>query len=551
LLNLHKSQAHRMAFPVRIAFWGHVPSRLRWRDTALELLTTGKSPPRIPVTKKPSSPTADVVLVGAGIMSATLGVLLKEIEPALTLEIFESREDVATESSDAWNNAGTGHAALCELNYTPQLTDGSIDCSKALHINESFKISKQFWSYLVERNHLQAPGTFIHRIPHLSFIHGAKNVGYLKKRYQALSENHLFGGMEFSEDPARLAEWMPLIMEGRAKTEPVAATRVAVGTDVNFGALTRSLIVYLKGLEGVTVHLRHEVLNLHRDADESWRLYVNDKAAGQKRTVNAKFVFLGAGGGALPLLQKSGIREGRGFGGFPVSGQWLRCQNPKIIARHDAKVYGKAPVGAPPMSVPHLDTRMIDGKKGLLFGPFAGFTTKYQKNGSMLDFPLAIKPDNFVPMTAAAFQNIGLTRYLIGQVLQSPNDRFAALKEFVPLAKMEDWKLEHAGQRVQVIKKDLRRGGMLQFGTEVIYSEDGSIAALLGASPGASTSVSIMLELIRDCFHDQMRTLPWQTKLKEMIPSLGESLIGNAQLHDRINSWTCDVLDLSEDVCAL
>lgn len=500
------------------------------------------------MSTKPSSPIADVVLVGAGIMSATLGVLLKELEPGLTIEIFESREDVATESSDAWNNAGTGHAALCELNYTPQMADGSVDCSKALHINESFKISKQFWSYLVEQNCLKSPGDFIHRIPHLSFIHGVKNVSFLKKRFEALSANHLFSGMEFSEDPAQLAEWMPLVMEGRSKTEPVAATRVNFGTDVNFGSLTRSLIAYLKGLEGVKIHLQHEVLNLHRDADESWRLYVNDKAANQKRTVNAKFVFLGAGGGALPLLQKSGIREGRGFGGFPVSGQWLRCLNPDLIARHDAKVYGKAPVGAPPMSVPHLDTRMIDGKKGLLFGPFAGFTTKYLKKGSVLDFPLAIKPNNFVPMTAAAFQNIGLTKYLIGQVLQSPQARLDALKEFVPTAKMEDWKLEHAGQRVQLIKKDLRRGGVLQFGTEVIYSEDGSLSALLGASPGASTSVSIMLELIKDCFFDKMRTLPWQTKLKEMIPSHGESLIGDAQLHDRINSWTRDVLALREEV---
>jgi malate dehydrogenase (quinone) len=310
------------------------------------------------------------------------------------------------------------------------------------------------------------------------------------------------------------------------------------------------LIAHLKGQEGVKIHLKHEVLNLHRDADESWRLYVNDKATGQRRTVNAKFVFLGAGGGALPLLQKSGIREGRGFGGFPVSGQWLRCTNPELIARHDAKVYGLAPVGAPPMSVPHLDTRMIDGKKGLLFGPFAGFTTKYLKHGSMLDFPLAIKPDNFVPMTAAAFQNIDLTRYLIGQVLQSPEHRLEALKQFVPTAKIEDWKLEHAGQRVQLVKKDLRRRGVLEFGTKVIYAEDGSLAALLGASPGASTSVSIMLELLHDCFFDRMRTLPWETKLKEMIPSVGESLIKDAKLHERINSWTRDVLNLGEETAA-
>ena len=494
-----------------------------------------------------SSPTADVVLVGAGIMSATLGVLLKELDPRLTIEIFESRDEVATESSDAWNNAGTGHAALCELNYTPQKADGSIDVSKALHINEQFKISKQLWAYLVAGNRLQSPATFINRIPHMSFIHGAKDVSFLRKRHEALSGNHLFAGMEYSEDRAQLAEWMPLIMDGRDAKQPVAATRVGVGTDVNFGALTRNLISYLKGLEGVKVHLCHEVLNLHRDGDKSWCLYVYDKATEQKRTINAKFVFLGAGGGALPLLQKSGIPEGRGFGGFPVSGQWLRCENAELIARHDAKVYGKAPIGAPPMSVPHLDSRMIDGKKGLLFGPFAGFTTKYLKNGSLLDFPLAIKPDNFVPMTAAAFQNIPLTRYLIGQVLQSPAARLSALRDFVPLVKMEDWKLEHAGQRVQVIKKDPRKGGILQFGTEVISAKDGSIAALLGASPGASTSVSIMLELIADCFPEQMKSLAWQSRLKEMIPSFGSSLMADAQLHERINSWTRDVLNLREE----
>jgi malate dehydrogenase (quinone) len=497
------------------------------------------------------STTPDVVLVGAGIMSATLGVLLKELHPDLTIEIFESLDGVATESSDAWNNAGTGHAALCELNYTPEMADGSIDCSKALKINESFKISKQFWSYLVERELIPSPSGFIHRIPHLSFVHGAESTAYLRNRHEALEAHHLFGGMEFSQDPERLAEWMPLVMEGRERSQPVAATRMAGGTDVNFGTLTRNLVAHLQKLEGVSVHLSHEVLNLHREADSSWCLYVNDKAAGQKRTVNAKFVFLGAGGGALPLLQKSGIPEGRGFGGFPVSGQWLRCENPEVIERHAAKVYGKAPHGAPPMSVPHLDTRIIDGKKGLLFGPYAGFTTRYLKNGSLLDFPLAIKPNNFVPMTAAAFQNVDLTIYLIGQVIQTPQHRLDALKEFVPTAKMEDWKLAHAGQRVQIVKKDRKKGGVLQFGTEVIYSHDGSLAVLLGASPGASTAVTIMLELIQDCFPDKLKSLPWQSKLKEMIPSHGQCLIQDRHLHDRINLWTREVLGLREEAAVV
>ena len=498
-----------------------------------------------------SSP--DVVLVGAGIMSATLGVLLKELQPDLTIEIFEGLPGVAEESSDAWNNAGTGHAALCELNYTPQKADGSVDVSKALHINESFKLSTQLWSYLVQRGGIKSPEKFIKRIPHLSFVHGAKDVDFLRKRHAALTRNHLFSEMKFSTDNAELNEWMPLVMAGREQTEPVAATRVALGTDVNFGSLTRSLVAHLQSLGGVTLHLKHDVLNLHRGGEKGWLLYVQDKATGQKRTVHANFVFLGAGGGALPLLQKSGIKEGRGFGGFPVSGQWLRCENPELIARHEAKVYGKAPVGAPPMSVPHLDTRVIDGKKGLLFGPFAGFTTKYLKNGSLLDFPLAIQPNNFIPMTAAAFQNIPLTGYLIGQVLQSQKARVDALREFVPTARDEDWKLLVAGQRVQIVKKQGKLGGMLQFGTEVVAAGDGSIAALLGASPGASTAVAIMLELIEECFGPQMHSLPWQTKLKEMIPSFGSSLIKDTALDDRINSWTRETLGLGtrEEAAAL
>jgi malate dehydrogenase (quinone) len=486
----------------------------------------------------------DVVLIGAGVMSATLAILLKELQPDLTMEIFESLEGIATESSDAWNNAGTGHAALCELNYTPQKADGSVDCSKAFQINESFKISAQFWAYLVENKRIASPKSFISRIPHLSFVRGAEDVAFLRKRYEGLSRHHLFNNMEFSDDPKRLAEWIPLVMEGRDPAEPVAATRVEIGTDVNFGALTRHLVAYLQGQDGVTVRVRHEVLNLRRQSDASWRLHVLDRATGAKRFVRAKFVFLGAGGGALPLLQKSGIPEGRGFGGFPVSGQWLCCENEELIAKHFAKVYGKASVGAPPMSVPHLDTRMIEGRRGLLFGPFAGFTTKYLKNGSLFDFPLAIKPDNLVPMTAAAFQNIDLTRYLIGQVLQSPNDRLAALKEFVPQAQMKDWKLQVAGQRVQVIKKDPKKGGILQFGTEVICSKDGSIAALLGASPGASTSVEIMLKIIQQCFPDKIASVAWQTKLKQMIPSHGESLAKDADLHERIRSWVRQVLGL-------
>ncbi len=500
------------------------------------------------MTKKAPETNPDVVLVGAGIMSATLGALLKELQPDLTIEIFESLDAVAAESSDAWNNAGTGHSALCELNYTPEMPDGSIDISKALKINESFKVSKQFWSHLVQNHHIKSPKTFINRIAHLSFVMGEKDSAYLRKRFEALQPHHLFKEMVFSDDHAQLAKWMPLIMEGRDPKQAVAATRMSIGTDVNFGSLTRSLISYLKDAGGVNLNLHHEVVSLKRAPHSTWKIEVLDKSTGEKRIVTTKFVFLGAGGGALPLLQKSGIKEGRGYGGFPVSGQRLRCTNDELIAQHNAKVYGKASVGAPPMSVPHLDTRMIDGKKGLLFGPYAGFTTKYLKKGSFFDLPLSLKPDNLIPMMAAGLHNIDLTKYLIGQVLQSPVDRFSALHEFMPTAKIEDWKLEVAGQRVQVIKADKKKGGILQFGTEVICASDGSISALLGASPGASTAVSIMLELVQNCFRDKVASPEWQKKLKEMIPSYGESLIKDPHLYDRVRSWTRETLGLQEEL---
>lgn len=492
-----------------------------------------------------SKPT-DVILVGAGIMSATLGVLLKELQPELTIEIFETLDGVALESSGAWNNAGTGHAALCELNYTPERSDGSVDCSKAIGINEAFHISLQLWSYLVEQGRIKLPEDFIRSIPHMSFVKGEADVEYLRKRHAELTLNHLFEKMEFSDKPEKLREWMPLVMQGRDPSEPVAATYVANGTDVNYGALTRTMIAHLKRRKGVILHLRHEVSNLRRNADNSWCIEVKDKATKKKRRVNTKFIFLGAGGGALPLLQKSGVPEGKGFGGFPVSGQWLRCTNRELIEQHEAKVYGKASVGAPPMSVPHLDTRIIDGEKGLLFGPFAGFSTKYLKNGSLLDFPLSMKPDNMIPMTAAGIQNVPLTIYLIGQVLQSPQDRLEALREFFPEAKLEDWVLEQAGQRVQLIKKDPKKLGVLQFGNEVICAADGSLSALLGASPGASTSVSIMLSLLENCFPERIASAEWQSKLEAMIPSYGKSFSEDADLHASISDWTHAVLKLKE-----
>lgn len=479
----------------------------------------------------------DVILIGAGIMSATLGSLLKELAPDWNMKIFERLEKPGEESSNEWNNAGTGHASLCELNYTTEKPDGSIDITKAIKVNEEFQVSRQFWSYLVKSNLISNPKDFIVQLPHMSLVHGEENVNFLRKRFEALSNNPLFKGMEFSDDPEQLKEWIPLIMEDRELDQPIAATKIDSGTDVNFGALTRTLIDHLQK-QGVEINYKHQVNNLKRTEDGLWELKVKDLNTGTVERHQAKFVFIGAGGWSLPLLQKSGIPEGKGIGGFPVSGLFLVCKNPEVVKKHYAKVYGKAPVGAPPMSVPHLDTRFINNEESLFFGPFAGFSPRFLKTGSLFDLIKSVKYHNILTMLGAAVKNFSLTKYLIQQLLLTKEKRMEQLREFIPNAKSEDWDIVVAGQRVQIIKDR----GDLKFGTEVISSADGSIAALLGASPGASTAVSIMLEVIQKCFPNELKE--WEPKIKEMIPSYGLKLSENPELIDEIHKTTDEWLNL-------
>lgn len=487
---------------------------------------------------------SEVILIGAGIMSATLGTFLKKLEPQWKINIFERMDKVTAESSEAWNNAGTGHSAFCELNYTTEQEDGSINIEKAIKIAESFEKSKEFWASLTQEGIIQNPENVIHKIPHISFVWGEENVDFLQKRYESMSKHHLFSEMEYSTKPAQLRKWMPLIMANRDSSQPLAATRMAIGTDVNFGALARSMFTYLHESKNVTLRLNNEVQDIKRLENGLWELTVKDLESHEETVYTTKFVFIGAGGGSLPLLEKADIPEGDGYGGFPISGQWLVCNKPAIIKKHYAKVYGKANVGSPPMSVPHLDTRMIDGKKSLLFGPFAGFSTKFLKHGSFLDLPLSVKWGNIFPLIAAGIHNIPLTKYLIEQVRQSPEDRLDALLEYFPDAKLEDWELQQAGQRVQVIKKDEEEGGVLEFGTEVVYAHDGSLATLLGASPGASTSVGIMLGLLKKCFPELEATPKWQKKLSKLVPSYDKSLASDAKLANATRARTAAVLGL-------
>jgi len=488
--------------------------------------------------------TMDALLVGAGVMSATLATILKELDPNIKLEIVEQQSSAALESSDPWNNAGTGHAGLCELNYTPQAADGTIDIQRAVRINCMFEESKQLWSYLVAKGSFGQPQDFINPTPHLSFVTGDKDIAYLLTRYEALRQHHAFAEMAYSEDRSTLTGWMPVVMQGRDNSDRIAATHSAEGTDINFGELTSLLLAYLAKCDGTSISCNQKVVGLQRN-DKGWLVTINDQESGDKRQIQARFVFLGAGGGALPLLQMSGIPEGKGFGGFPVGGQWLRCDTPAVIQKHGAKVYSRAAVGAPPMSVPHLDNRIVKGKSSLLFGPYACFTTKFLKDGSVLDLPLSVRPDNLGPMLAVARDNMDLSRYLIKEVMQSHEKRLDALRNFYPTLNPADWRLEIAGQRVQIIKKDVKKGGVLQFGTEVVATGDGSMAALLGASPGASVSVSIMLELIERCFPTRIKE--WSAKLAEIIPAREKHLQNDAALYKEIKARNDALLALPEN----
>ncbi|WP_128332122.1 malate dehydrogenase (quinone) [Apibacter sp. HY039] len=485
----------------------------------------------------------EVVLIGAGIMSATLSMMLKQLDPEIHIKVYEMLDEMADESSSAMNNAGTGHSGFCELNYTPELADGTIDISKAVYVASQFELSKEFWSYLVEHGYISSPDNFIHTTPHYSFVTGEKDINFLRKRYETIHKHPLFKQMEYSEEYSGIKNWIPLVMEGRSREEKNAATKIRLGTDVNFGSLTKEMFSTLIENGEIEMNLHHKVKDLTRREDGRWDIKVKNRDTEETFTTTADFVFIGAGGGAILLLEKSGIREARGFGGFPVGGEWLVCTNEAVIKRHHAKVYGQAGIGAPPMSVPHLDSRTIDGKQQLLFGPFAVFSTKFLKHGSFLDLFKSLRFENIGAMIQAGWHNMDLTKYLIDQVKLTKSQKIDSLKQYFPEAVSEDWEEKVAGQRVQVIEKDEKKGGVLKFGTEVISSEDGSLSALLGASPGASTAVAIMLDLLKECFSEEFNSPQWQAKLKEMVPSYAGNFNDEAYC-DQVRQRTHTLLGL-------
>ena len=483
----------------------------------------------------------DVVLVGAGIMSATLGALLRLVEPDWSITLIERLDAAAAESSDPWNNAGTGHSALCELNYTPESPDGTIEIAKAVNVNEQFQVTRQFWAYAHENGILTDVRSFLNPVPHVSFVQGAANVDYLRRRRETLVRNPLFAGMEFIDDADEFARRLPLMAQGRDFSAPVGLNWTEAGTDVDFGALSRQLFAFGVG-HGMHTLFGHEVRDLDQQPDGSWTVKILNRRTGEKSKLTSRFVFVGAGGGALPLLQKSGIKEVKGYGGFPVSGQWLRTNKASLTGAHHAKVYGLPPLGAPPMSVPHLDTRVINGKDWLLFGPFAGWSPKFLKTGKVTDLPLSVKPNNLMSMIGVGLTELSLVKYLVGELLQSYGDRVDTLRQFAPTAQGNDWELDIAGQRVQVIRRDPKKLGVLEFGTAVLAAADGSIAGLLGASPGASTAVPAMFDVMKRCFPDRYPS--WEPKLKEMVPSLGVKLSDDPALFHEVWDHGTRVLGL-------
>ena len=482
----------------------------------------------------------DVVCIGGGIMSVTLARLLQELDPDIDITIYEKLSSCALESSQTSNNAGTGHAGFCELHYTPMNKQQLINVDLALKINREFEVSLQFWSFLTRKYKSFKPKSFIIQVPHISFVKGDKDISFLKKRYEALSKSILFKGMQFSRSKKTIKEWAPLI--GGDLKDNIAMTRVKYGSDVDFESLSHQMLKILSANKKFSVHKNHEIKSISQAEDKTWDIKIYSTKSKKIILVNTKFIFIGAGGSAIHLLQKSNIKNQIGYAGFPINGEWLICKKSSLTKKHFSKIYGLAGPKAPLMTAPHLDLRIINGKRQLMFGPFASFTFKFLKTGSYLDLLKSIRIKNILPMLHVFICNLNLLSYLIKESGSSYKDKMNALREFYPLASEKDWKLASAGKRVQIIKPYKKIGGKLEFGTEIVWSDDASLAALLGASPGASTSVYSMLNVIEKSFKGKTKSKIWKGKIEKMVPSYNKDLSKQPALFNKTRRSTYKTL---------
>lgn len=452
-----------------------------------------------------------VIVIGAGIMGTTFAVLAKELAPELDVTILERLEGPGAGNSWVFNNAGTGHEANCELNYTP-VDEEVISVEKALKIHAQFNVAKQFWAYLVNKGAIQDPKTFINQTKHCTIV-SESAIEELRLRFKEMSAHHFFEHMQYSEDFDEIERWLPYLMEGRPRHEKMAATVIETGTDVNFGALTEQMANYAVNELGVKIEYGTHVKRVHRSPAGSW--LVETERMGNAVQYKADVLFVGAGGGAFPLLKKSHLPFRARFSGFPVGGRFLQAAITREQAdQYRAKTYGKAKVGAPPMSVPHLDLRVANGQHYLLFGPFASFKPVLEKGRGFIDYLRSMRLHDLPGLLNVALEHFPLVKYLVSETFKGESSMLAELENFAPgISRKFDWKAVEAGQRVQIIKD-----GDLQMGTEIIVSSDKTYGTLLGASPGASVSPEVMLRCLEQLLPAVVAGDEARQKLKDIFP---------------------------------
>ncbi len=455
----------------------------------------------------------NVTIIGAGIMGTTFAVLAKELAPELEVTILERLDGPGAGNSWVFNNAGTGHEANCELNYTP-VDEEVISVEKALKIHAQFNVAKQFWAYLVEKGAIKEPKTFINRTKHCTIV-SEPSIPELKLRYKEMSAHHFFEQMRFSEDFDEIKSWIPFTMEERPRSDKMAATVIETGTDVNFGALTEQMAEYAVNKLGVKIEYGTHVKRVHRSPSGTWLIETHHRGDMLPKQYRADVLFVGAGGGAFPILKKSHLPFARRFTGFPVGGRFLQAPiTAEQAEQYRAKTYGKAKVGAPPMSVPHLDLRVADGQYYLLFGPFASFKPVLERGRGFLDYLKSMRLHDIPSLLNVAIEHFPLVKYLVSETFKGEKSMFEELESFAPgMSKKFDWKPVEAGQRVQII-----RDGELQMGTEILVNSDKTYGTLLGASPGASVSPEVMLRCLEQLMPDLFSKPEAQAKKKEMFP---------------------------------